>query len=125
MCRCGVRRRGVRRHRALSGDEILPAAARRRLFAPHVRIPDSDELLGPGASYYGYGWAVTGTPEGPLAWHNGGNDWSLGYLARRPRDGVLIFWLSNHAYQDGKWDLQDRAEKLTLGIADRVRAEGR
>ncbi|TPQ21027.1 serine hydrolase domain-containing protein [Streptomyces sporangiiformans] len=110
-------------HRALSGDEILPARARQKLFAPRVRIPDSDELFGPGESYYGYGWVVTDTPDGPLAWHSGGNGWSLGVLARWPRDGVLVFWVSNHAYQDGKWNLQDRAETLTLGIADRVRAE--
>jgi len=112
-------------HRALLGDEILPAQARKRLFAPHAGIPDSDELIGPGPSHYGYGWVATRTPEGPLAWHNGGNDWSLGYLAHWPRDGVLVFWVSNHAYQDGKWDLQERSEKLTLGIADRVRAEER
>ncbi|MGI5197864.1 serine hydrolase domain-containing protein [Streptomyces sp. CA-288835] len=112
-------------HRALLGDEILPAQARKRLFAPHARIPDSDELIGPGPSHYGYGWVATRTPDGPLAWHNGGNDWSLGYLAHWPRDGVLVFWVSNHAYQDGKWDLQERSEKLTLGIADRVRADDR
>ncbi|MFJ2264535.1 hypothetical protein ACIOKD_40800 [Streptomyces sp. NPDC087844] len=27
------------------------------------------------------------------------------------------------AYQDGEWNLEDQAEELTQGIADRVRAE--
>ncbi|WP_241267335.1 serine hydrolase domain-containing protein [Streptomyces scabichelini] len=104
-------------HRALLGDEILPARARQQLFAPRVRIPGHEDS-------YGYGWAVRETPDGRVVWHNGGNDWSLAYLSRSLRDGVLVYWVSNHAYQDGKWNLQDQEEKLTQGIADRVRAEG-
>ncbi|MFD0304483.1 serine hydrolase domain-containing protein [Streptomyces sp. NPDC127119] len=105
-------------HRALSGNEVLPEQARRKLFAPHVRVPGLD-------GSYGYGWAVRETPTGRTVWHNGGNDWSLAYLARSLHDGVLVFWVSNHAYQDGKWNLEDQAEDLTQGIADRVRAEDR
>ncbi|WP_235882288.1 serine hydrolase domain-containing protein [Streptomyces apricus] len=104
-------------HRALSGDEVLPERARRKLFAPRVRIPELDEA-------YGYGWVVRETPEGRVVWHNGGNDWSLAYLTRSLRDDVLVYWVSNHAYRDGKWNLEDQAEELTKGIADRVRAEG-
>jgi hypothetical protein len=48
-----------------------------------------------------------------------------GVLTRSLRDGVLVFWVNNHAYRDGKWNLADQAEELTLGIADRVRAGGR
>ncbi|MEV0116966.1 serine hydrolase domain-containing protein [Streptomyces sp. NPDC050844] len=73
-------------HRALSGDDILPARARRRLFTPRV--------------------------------HDGGNGWSLAVLTRSLRDGVLVYWVSNHAYRKGKWNLEDRAETLTQGIAD-------
>ncbi|MFI6335878.1 serine hydrolase domain-containing protein [Streptomyces sp. NPDC050535] len=103
-------------HQALSDDEVLPERARRKLFAPHIRIPELDDS-------YGYGWVIRETPDGRTVWHNGGNDWSLAYLTRSLRDGVLVFWVSNHAYQDGKWNLEDQAEELTQGIADLVRAE--
>ncbi|MCF3119061.1 beta-lactamase family protein [Streptomyces arenae] len=109
----------LRWHRALSDDTVLPAKARDRLFAPHVRVPGTD-----GESY-GYGWSVRDTADGRLAWHDGGNGWSLALLARRLPDGVLVFWVSNHAYQKGKWNLEDRAQDLTLGIADRVGAARR
>ncbi|MCD7444945.1 beta-lactamase family protein [Streptomyces lincolnensis] len=105
----------LRWHRALLGERILPAQARDRLFAPHVPEPGSE-------SFYGYGWSVQDTPEGPLAWHDGGNDWSSALLGRSLRDGVLVFWVSNQARRDGKWNLEDRAEDLTLGIIERVRA---
>ncbi|MEU5001732.1 hypothetical protein [Streptomyces sp. NPDC021622] len=64
------------------------------------------------------------TPEGPLAWHDGGNGWSLAVLARSLRDGVLVCWVSNHAYRKGKWNFEDLAETLTQGIADRARVRG-
>ncbi|MGW6647841.1 serine hydrolase domain-containing protein [Streptomyces iakyrus] len=105
-------------HRALSDDRVLPERARRKLFAPRVRVPELGDS-------YGYGWAVRETPDGRSVWHNGGNDWSLAYLTRSLRDGVLVFWVSNHAHQDGKWNLEEKAEELTQGIADRVRAEDR
>ncbi|WP_282700483.1 serine hydrolase domain-containing protein [Streptomyces sp. CC219B] len=105
-------------HRALLGDEILPARAREKLFEPRVPEPGSENS-------YGYGWSIHDTPEGPLAWHDGGNDWSLGLLARSLRDGVLVFWISNHAFRDGKWNLEDHAQELTTGVAQRVRAEGK
>ncbi|WP_328868800.1 beta-lactamase family protein [Streptomyces sp. NBC_00287] len=107
----------LRWHHALLGDEILPTRARDKLFEPRVPEPGSENS-------YGYGSSIRDTPHGPLAWHDGGNDWSLGLLSRSLRDDVLVFWISNHAYRDGKWNLEDRAEALTLGIADRVRAEG-
>ncbi|MFJ5265041.1 serine hydrolase domain-containing protein [Streptomyces sp. NPDC088387] len=102
-------------HRALLGDEILPAQAKRKLFHPRVREPESENS-------YGYGWSIRDTPHGPLAWHDGGNDWSLGLLSRSLDERILVFWISNHAYHDGKWNLEDQAAELTLGITDRVRA---
>ncbi|KND42385.1 beta-lactamase [Streptomyces stelliscabiei] len=104
-------------HRALLGEKILPARARDKLFEPRVREPGS-------TSSYGYGWSVRDTPDGPFAWHDGGNDWSLGLLGRSPADGVLVFWISNQAYRDGEWNLEDVAQELTLGLVERVRAEG-
>lgn len=104
-------------HRALSGDEILPPPVRNELFTPRVHIPGSRES-------YGYGWNITDTADGRTVWHDGGNGWSLAILARSLRDGVLVYWVTNHAYQNGKWSLEDQAETLTRGIADRIRAEG-
>ncbi|MFF5364023.1 serine hydrolase domain-containing protein [Streptomyces scabiei] len=104
-------------HRALLGEEVLPARARDKLFEPRVREPGS-------TSSYGYGWSVTDTPDGPFVWHDGGNDWSLGLLGRSPADGVLVFWISNQASREGEWNLEDVAQELTLGLVERVRAEG-
>ncbi|RFU87441.1 class A beta-lactamase-related serine hydrolase, partial [Streptomyces triticagri] len=101
-------------HRALTGDRILPAAARARLLAPRVRVPDSDDS-------YGYGWNVRDTPEGPLTWHDGGNGWSLALLARAPRDGTMVFWVTNHVQRKGSWDLEERAGAVTEGLLERAR----
>ncbi|MEU7579750.1 serine hydrolase domain-containing protein [Streptomyces sp. NPDC041068] len=105
----------LRWHRALSDDTVLPDRARRALFAPQVRVPGTDEA-------YGYGWNVRDTADGRLAWHDGGNGWSLGLLARWPDDDTLVYWVSNHACQKGKWNLEEQAQELTLGIAERVDA---
>ncbi|MEU6764902.1 serine hydrolase domain-containing protein [Streptomyces sp. NPDC046853] len=101
-------------HRALAGDSILSAAAKRKLFAPQVRVPELD-----GA--YGYGWVVVDSDDGRVAWHDGGNDWSLATVAEFRRDRIMVFWVSNQAYQKGKWNLEDDQMKLTHGIAERIR----
>ncbi|MEU6124388.1 serine hydrolase domain-containing protein [Streptomyces sp. NPDC047123] len=105
----------LRWSRALSDDTVLPASARRRLFAPRVRVPGSD-------SRYAYGWNIRDLGTGRLAWHDGGNGWSLALLARAQPDDVLIHWASNHAYRKGRWNMEDRAEELTLGLIARARA---
>ena len=71
-------------------------------------------------SYYGYGWVVSPTDEGRIVWHDGGNGWSLGVMARFPDQDAMVFWVSNHAYKDGEWNLEKLEQKLTLGIAERV-----
>jgi CubicO group peptidase (beta-lactamase class C family) len=101
-------------HVALRGDEVLSESAKDKLFKPHV--PEEEG----GDSYYGYGWVVSPTDEGRIVWHDGGNGWSLGVLARFPDQGVMVFWVSNHAYKDGEWNLEKLEQKLTLGIAERV-----
>lgn len=101
-------------HRALTGESVLSAAARQKLFAPHVRVPEVD-----GA--YGYGWVVIDSDDDPFAWHDGGNDWSLATVAEFHRDATMVFWVSNHAYRQGKWNLEDDHLKLTQDIADRAR----
>jgi CubicO group peptidase (beta-lactamase class C family) len=105
-------------HRALADETVLSAAAKRKLFAPHVRIPELD-----GA--YGYGWVVMGSGDDRFAWHDGGNDWSLGTLAEFRRNATLVFWVSNHARREGKWNLEDDHLELTREIAEQVRPDAR
>jgi hypothetical protein len=84
------------------------------MFEPHVLEEEG------GESYYGYGWVVSSTEEGRIVWHNGGNGWSFGVLARIPDQDVMVFWVSNHAYKCGEWNLENLGQRLTLGIAERV-----
>ena len=45
---------------------------------------------------------LTATDEGRIVWHNGGNGWSLGVMARFPDQDTMVFWVSNHAYKCGE-----------------------
>ena len=101
-------------HAALEGDEVLSESAKDKMFEPHV--PEEEG----GESYYGYGWVVSPADEGRIVWHDGGNGWSLGVMARFPDQDAMVFWVSNHAYQDGEWNLEKLEQELTLGIAERV-----
>ena len=103
--------------RALSGDTILSPWARRQLFARHVRIDDSDE-------FSGFGFVLSDTDAGPIAWHDGGNTWSLAVYARSLRDDRMVFWVSNHAAQQGRWNLVDEQSALTVGALCRARPAG-
>jgi CubicO group peptidase (beta-lactamase class C family) len=105
----------VRWHRALEGDVVLSRRAKRALFRPRVPIP----VEGYAGFRAAYGWAVTRTERGRMATHSGGNGWSYGVVARFLDAGVLVFWISNRASRDGKWDLRRLARKLTLGISAR------
>jgi CubicO group peptidase (beta-lactamase class C family) len=105
-------------HVALRGDQVLSKSAKDKLFKPHVPEEES------GDSYYGYGWVVSPTDEGRIVWHDGGNGWSLGVMARFPDQDAMVFWVSNHAYKDGEWNLENLERKLTLGIAERVLDDG-
>src|SRR5918998_2744094 len=105
-------------HVALRGDQVLSKSAKDKMFKPHV--PEEEG----GDTYYGYGWVVSPTDEGRIVWHDGGNGWSLGIMARFPDQGAMVFWVSNHAYKDGEWNLEDLEQELTLGIAKRVLEDG-
>jgi hypothetical protein len=41
-------------------------------------------------------------------------------IARLLRENVLVFWISNHAHQAGRWNLERHEESLTLGLAQRA-----
>jgi CubicO group peptidase (beta-lactamase class C family) len=105
-------------HAALEGDEVLSKSAKDKMFEPHV--PEEEG----GDSYYGYGWVVSPTDEGRIVWHDGGNGWSLGVMARFPDQDAMVFWVSNHANKDGEWNLENVEQELTLGIAERVLDHG-
>ncbi|MCT2588071.1 serine hydrolase domain-containing protein [Actinophytocola gossypii] len=100
-------------HRALLGDDVLPAPARAKLFTPHQPVPDSAET-------YAYGWGMYETDLGRVAWHNGGNSWSLANYARALDTDAMTFWVSNQAYRDDEWNLEDIEFDLTMGILERV-----
>jgi CubicO group peptidase (beta-lactamase class C family) len=105
-------------HLALTGDAVLSASAREKLFTP-VQVPGSDES-------YAYGWSITDRGDERIAWHDGGNDWSLAVYARSlsdpPDNAVMAFWVSNQAYREPGWNLEDLEPGLTLGILERVRS---
>lgn len=102
-------------HRALEGDQVLDAAARRELFRPRV-------LEEPGGSTrYAYGWVVADTRLGPVQWHNGGNGWSYGEIARLPDAGVFVFWVTNqYRSTTGGWDLEADGSELTELVAEQL-----
>ena len=101
-------------HAALRGDKVLSKSAKDKMFESHV--PEEEG----GDTYYGYGWVVSTTDDGRIVWHDGGNGWSLGIVARFVDQGVMVFWVSNQAYKDGEWNLEELEQELTLGIAERV-----
>ncbi|TKK91531.1 beta-lactamase family protein [Herbidospora galbida] len=98
-------------HRALEGDTVLSRRAKAEMFGAQVVVDRKAKL------YYGYGWGVfPRTDHGRVVEHDGGNDWSYGDLARFLDKGVMVFWISNHAYRAGKWNLEELNGTLTLGL---------
>ncbi len=76
-------------HRALEGEQVLDARAKEELFEPRVLEEPG------GGTYYGYGWVVQDSDDGRILWHNGGNGWSYGEIARAPDAGAMVFWATN------------------------------
>jgi CubicO group peptidase (beta-lactamase class C family) len=102
-------------HLALRGETILGPRAKAALFEPHVAEDQS------GATSYGYGWVIAPTGTlGEVAWHNGGNGWSYGEILRSLDGRVMLFWVSNRAYQTGGWNLERRAQEITQRITARL-----
>ncbi|WP_331767455.1 serine hydrolase domain-containing protein [Embleya sp. NBC_00896] len=97
-------------YRALQGDAVLNAGAKAKMFTPHV--PEGDGSTGS----YGYGWTILPSPGGPIATHDGGNDWSYARYAIRPTDSIMVFWATNHVTRKGGWDLEDQDGELTRGL---------
>lgn len=106
----------LRWHRALLGNAVLSRAAKRELFAPRARVEAGDRVA--------YGWDIFTSPLGPIAAHNGGNGWSFGVIARLLPQRVMVFWVSNHAYQAGRWNLERQESSMTFGLAQRAVGRG-
>jgi CubicO group peptidase (beta-lactamase class C family) len=79
-------------HRALQGEAILSAEAKRKMWTPHV--PEDPE----GSSHYGYGWAIAPTTRNTkLISHNGGNGVFFADFRRYVDEGVVVLVMSNSA----------------------------
>ena len=105
----------VRWHRALLDDRVLDRRAQRELFRP--RVPERPR----GDSWYGYGWVLLDTVLGRVAWHNGGNGWSYGELARVLGKGSMVFWVTNRVRSRAAgWDLERLGGTITSGVLLRL-----
>jgi CubicO group peptidase (beta-lactamase class C family) len=72
------------------GENVLCAAAKKKMFTPHV-------AEGPGAeSFYGYGWSISTAPWGKkVVEHNGGNGVFSADFRRYVDDGIVVITFSN------------------------------
>ena len=97
---------------ALSGEKVLSAPAKRKMFSPHA--PTNPE----GTNHYGYGWGVRKTDRGTaVVGHTGGS--SFGVWAahfRFPDDGVVVIIGSNQVPVPGneQGKLVDRLAELAI-----------
>lgn len=79
-------------HRALEGEAVLSAEAKRKMWTPHV--PEDEQ----GSSHYGYGWAIAPTTRNTkLISHNGGNGVFFADFRRYVDEGVVVLVMSNSA----------------------------
>jgi CubicO group peptidase (beta-lactamase class C family) len=99
----------LRWDRALLHHTILPRDTERELFTPRVRIDAAGDR-------YAYGWEILASPLGPIAAHNGSNGWSFSVIARLLHQKALVFWVSNHAFHAGRWNLERDQLSLTFGL---------
>ncbi|MGP4027107.1 serine hydrolase domain-containing protein [Actinomadura sp. 3N407] len=104
-------------HRALEGNKVLSGRAKRKMFKPHVSVG----VRHGHKVHYGYGWVVIRAGGRHIVEHDGGNDWSFGEFARFTDPRVMVFWITNHAYRQGKWNLHEQNTELTFGIEERAR----
>ncbi|MGA4843550.1 serine hydrolase domain-containing protein [Streptomyces sp. G45] len=103
-------------HLALRGDDVLPAAARRKLFARHVS-EKGDE--GPA---YGYGWALgRGAGGHPVASHTGQSQIGGSYseIARSVDGGAFACVATNFSTKKDGWELVDHG--LARRLVDLIR----
>ena len=74
--------------RALLEGRVLSAESMKKYWAPHVSEG--------GDSFYGYGWAITRTPDGKtVVTHNGGNGIFFADMAIVPDEGFVAIIMTN------------------------------
>jgi CubicO group peptidase (beta-lactamase class C family) len=102
-------------HRALEREQVLDLEAKAALFRPRV-------LEEPGGdTHYAYGWVVMDTPLGRAHWHNGGNGWSYGEVARLNESGAFVFWVTNqYCSKASRWNLERDGGRLTEAVLERL-----
>ncbi len=86
----------LRWHIALTGDAILSAAAKDKMYRRHVRE-------GSGAdTFYGYGWSIGDSAWGSrLIEHNGGNGTFFADFLRFPDDDLVVILSTNDSQVKG------------------------
>ena len=86
----------LRWHVALSGDTVLSAAEKDKMFRRHVSE-------GPGANtFYGYGWSIGDAPwGGRLIEHNGGNGTFFADFLRYVDDNLVVILSANDSEVKG------------------------
>jgi CubicO group peptidase (beta-lactamase class C family) len=108
----------LRWDRALLDHSVLSRRAERELFTPRVRIDNAGDR-------YAYGWEILSSPLGPIAAHNGSNGWSFAVIARLLHQQTTVFWVSNHAFETGHWNLEQAQVGLTYGLLQSALSAGR
>ncbi|QVQ54194.1 beta-lactamase family protein [Spiractinospora alimapuensis] len=98
-------------HVALMGDTVLDTEAKEQLFLPTVREE-------PDSTYYAYGWGAD-SEDSDVLWHDGGNDYSSGWISRQRDGDAFVFWVSNASRSDA-WDLGESGEDITDGVMRRL-----
>ncbi len=100
-------------HLALVGDTVLDADAKRQLFQARVREEPG------GDAFASYGWVVLEAKGEQIAWHNGGNGWSYGEIARTPDGSAMVFWVTNQVRSD-TYNLEADGAEITEGVLRRL-----
>jgi hypothetical protein len=77
----------------------------------------------PDETYYAYGWVVDDPEDPSILWHNGGNGWSYGEIARDPAGDTFVFWVANRSAGDG-WDLGEDGGGITSALFERLAETG-
>jgi CubicO group peptidase (beta-lactamase class C family) len=93
-------------HRALVGDEVLSADAKKRMYDRRVKEGQFSK------SWYSYGWSLSDTPRDTrVIEHNGGNGIFFADFVRYIDDNVVVIAASNRS-EDARGDYVEGISKL-------------